>query len=199
MDGRDKREPAGEENQPETCQTGLAQPLDHASKNAGADNDTHAAEIHHEESDVGFGDRKSIGKNQWQRWSGAIESADTNGVDPDQSLRGFPRMCDDTPHCAGAGLRKDLVFAGGGAVARLAQIDRRENADQNAEYRRRNSGRVPAPVNQNGSDGRSNYRAETGCRRKPAEALRAIVRVTGVGDISLHDADGSTAETLHNP
>src|ERR1051325_1327303 len=163
MDSRDKRETAGEENQTEACQPRFAEPLDHASKDAGTDDHSHTAEIHHEESDVGFGNRQSIGKNQRQRWSGAVESADTYRVDPDQSLRGFPRMCDDTPHCAGAGLRNDLVLAGGGAVARLAQIDAREDADQNAEYRRRNSRRVPSPVNQNGADGRSNYRTETGC------------------------------------
>src|SRR2546423_10802903 len=134
MDRRHECETACERDVAEPCQPRLAEPLDHSPKDAGANHESHAAQIHDEEPDVCFSDGKSVGKNQRQRWSGSIKSADTDRIDPDQSLRRLLWMGDDTPHRARTGLRNDLVLGGQGAVARLTQIDASEDTDQNAEY-----------------------------------------------------------------
>ena len=57
---------------------------------------------------------------------------------------------------------------------------------------------MPSPVDQHRSYCGSDDSAKTGRRRQPAETLRAIVRVAGVGDISLNDSDRPAAESLYD-
>ena len=50
----------GEQDQTQSGQARLSQPLDHPPKKARANEDSHPSQIHHEEADVGFSDGKPI-------------------------------------------------------------------------------------------------------------------------------------------
>ena len=59
-----EHESAGEQHETQTGKTRFAQPLDHASQNAGANEHAHSAEIHDEVTDICFRDRQTVGEQQ---------------------------------------------------------------------------------------------------------------------------------------
>src|SRR5205814_9483158 len=97
----DERKACGKEHQTEPGETRFAEPLDHASQNSGANENTHPAKVHHEEAYVGLGYGKPIGKVQRKRRSGAIKGTDRAAVDAVQALRKLPALGDDAPNGAG--------------------------------------------------------------------------------------------------
>ncbi len=195
---RDQRETECEKHQSDASEPRFAEPLDHAPKDSRSHEHSHPAQIHDEVADIGLSDWKTVHENERQSGYGAVERADRDRVDPDQALRGLVWPRDDAPHRAGAGLMDDPVLARrGNLLARLAQVNGGEDADQNAEDRGGDSRRVPSPVDECRADRGTDDGAEARRCREPSKTLGAVLGITGVSDVCLDDADRPPAQALH--
>src|SRR6266566_9039525 len=170
----DHGEPDREQYQSQPGEPRFPEPFDHAAEDSRPHENSHPAQVHHEIADVGLRDGESVHENQWQGGSGPVERPDRDRVDPDQSLRRLFRPRDDAPYRAGARLVDDAVLARRrDLLSRFAQINRGEDADQNAEDRGRDPGGMSSKMYERGTDRGADDCAEAGCRGEPAEALGA--------------------------
>src|SRR4051812_5376096 len=177
MNGPDKSEPDRQQHETESCESRFTDPFDHASKDPGSDKNAHPAEIHHEVPHVRFGDGQTVCKNERKRGRGPVERSDCDRVNPYQALRGISRTGNHAPDCSTSSFPRDCMLASRGFFARFPEVDASENAYEQAENRGGDSRSVLSPVNENGSNRRTDDCTEARCGGEPTETLCAVSRI----------------------